>query len=52
MPDPYSGPIDAQFAVLVILLGLAMFFLLAPVPGKPQRPGTPTDDTTKTRRLP
>lgn len=56
MPDlPFdisNGQLDAQFGVLVLLLILALFALLAPVGRKPPRPGAPTEDTTKTRRLP
>ena len=50
-----QGQLDAQLAVLVALLALALFFLLAPGPrrqGRPGRPQAPTQDTTKTWRLP
>lgn len=55
MPDfPFEiaqGQLDAQLAVLVALLALAFFLLLAPGRRRPGRPGAPTQDTTKTRRL-
>lgn len=50
-----QGQLDAQLAVLIGLLILGLFFLLAPGrrrPGRSDRPGAPSQDITKTRRLP
>lgn len=50
-----QGQLDAQLAVLIALFALGLFFLLAPRrrrPGRSDRPGAPSQDTTKTRRLP
>jgi hypothetical protein len=46
-----SGPLDWQFGVLVLFIAFAFAMLLVPVP-KAQRPSAPTQDTTKTLRLP
>jgi hypothetical protein len=46
-----QGQLDAQLGVLILLLGLVLAACLLPVSPAP-KPPTPTDDTTKTRRIP
>lgn len=50
LAEPINHQLDAQLGVLILLLGLVLAACLLPVPRAPKTP-TPTDDTTKTRRL-
>jgi hypothetical protein len=51
MLDP-QAPLDYVFGILIFSIGAMFLSLILPVPSDKKKPGAPTEDTTKTRRLP
>ena len=50
--DPRAAEVDYLFGILLFSVGAVLLALMLPVPKEKRKPGAPTEDTTKTRRLP
>ena len=50
--DPKAAEVDYLFGILLFCIATVLVSLLLPVPKPKRKPGAPTKDTTKTRRLP